>query len=190
MKPVLKADCSAGQIGEAIPFETAVAKAIALAKPVRYRETVSLVGALGRVCAADICSPISLPAFDNSAMDGFAVRTADFDGEGPWTFRLAERVVAGDVRALENLDPRTALRIFTGAPVPWGLMPWSCKSAASELAYRHDGQAAPSWSSHPFCWRGRQRRHGTGTAGQGPVRQGSNLVGSGSSTFRCFERSG
>lgn len=119
VKPVLKADCPAGQSGEAIPFDTAVAKAIALAKPVRYRETVSLVGALGRVCAADISSPISLPPFDNSAMDGFAVRTADFDGEGPWTFRVAERVVAGDVRALENLDPRTALRIFTGAPVPW-----------------------------------------------------------------------
>ncbi|UVK49237.1 molybdopterin molybdotransferase MoeA (plasmid) [Mesorhizobium sp. AR07] len=117
-KPVLKADCSAGQGGEAIPFETAVAKAVALAKPVRYRETVSLAGALGRVCAADIHSPISLPPFDNSAMDGFAVRTADFDGEEPWTFRVAGRVVAGDVRALENLDPRTALRIFTGAPVP------------------------------------------------------------------------
>ncbi|RUY42726.1 molybdopterin molybdenumtransferase MoeA [Mesorhizobium sp. M7A.F.Ca.CA.001.09.2.1] len=117
-KPVLKADCSAGQGGEAIPFDTAVAKAVALAKPVRYRETVSLAAALGRVCAADVCSPISLPPFDNSAMDGFAVRTADFDGEGPWTFRVAERVVAGDVRALENLDPQTALRIFTGAPVP------------------------------------------------------------------------
>ncbi|GLS40633.1 hypothetical protein GCM10010869_62300 [Mesorhizobium tianshanense] len=37
VKPVLKADCSAGQSGEAIPFETTVAKAIALAKPVRYR---------------------------------------------------------------------------------------------------------------------------------------------------------
>ncbi|RRI01494.1 molybdopterin molybdenumtransferase MoeA [Mesorhizobium tamadayense] len=119
VEPVLKADCSAGQSGEAIPFETAVTKAIALAKPVRYRETVPLAGALGRVCAVDICSPISLPPCDNSAMDGFAVRTADFEGEGPWTFRVAERVVAGDVRVLENLDPRTALRIFTGAPVPW-----------------------------------------------------------------------
>ncbi|MCV3243571.1 molybdopterin molybdotransferase [Mesorhizobium robiniae] len=118
LKPVLKADCSAGQSGEAIPFETAVAKAIALAKPVRYRETVSLAGALGRVCAADIHSPIPLPPFDNSAMDGFAVRTADFEREGPWSFPVAERVVAGDVRALENLDPRIALRIFTGAPVP------------------------------------------------------------------------
>ncbi|WP_352496141.1 MULTISPECIES: hypothetical protein [unclassified Mesorhizobium] len=49
-------------------------------------------------------------------MHRFAVRTADFDGEGPC---LAERVVAGDVRALENLDPRTALRMLTGAPVPW-----------------------------------------------------------------------
>ncbi|WP_245330159.1 MULTISPECIES: hypothetical protein [Mesorhizobium] len=53
MKPVLKADCSAGQSGEAIPFGTAVAKAIALAKPILHSETVSLVGALGRVCAAE-----------------------------------------------------------------------------------------------------------------------------------------
>lgn len=119
VKPVLKADCSAGHSGEVIPFETAVAKAIALPKPVRHRETVSLVDALGRVCAADIYSPVSQPPFNNSAMDGFAVRTADFDGEGPWTFLVAERVVAGVVRVLENLAPRTALRIFTGAPVPW-----------------------------------------------------------------------
>ncbi|GLR45660.1 molybdopterin molybdenumtransferase MoeA [Mesorhizobium amorphae] len=117
-KPALKADCCAGQGGEAIAFETAVAKAIGLAKPVGSRETLPLVGALGRVSAVGVRSPMALPSFNNSAMDGFAVRTADFEGEGPWTFRVAERVVAGDTRALENLDPRTALRIFTGAPVP------------------------------------------------------------------------
>ncbi|QKC99674.1 molybdopterin molybdenumtransferase MoeA [Mesorhizobium sp. NZP2298] len=119
-QPVLQADCSAGQGGEAIPFEAAVAKAVALARPVRYREHLSLIAALGRVCAVAVHSPVALPPFDNSAMDGFAVRTSDFDGNGPWTFRVAGRVVAGDVRAHDQLDPRTALRIFTGAPVPPG----------------------------------------------------------------------
>lgn len=119
-KPVLLADCSAGQGGKAIPFEAAVAKAVALAQPVRYREHLSLAASLGRVSAVAVHSPIALPPFDNSAMDGFAVRTADFEGEGPWTLRVAGRIVAGDVRALDHLHPLTALRIFTGAPVPQG----------------------------------------------------------------------
>ncbi|MFC3320791.1 gephyrin-like molybdotransferase Glp [Mesorhizobium cantuariense] len=117
---VLPADCSAAQSGKTIAFEAAVAKAVALAHTVRYREHLSLAASLGRVCAVAIHSPIALPPFDNSAMDGFAVRTSDFNGDGPWTFRVAGRVAAGDVRAHDHLDPRTALRIFTGAPVPAG----------------------------------------------------------------------
>lgn len=119
-KAVLLADCSAGDCGKAIPFEAAVAKAVALARPVRYREHLSLAASLGRVSAVAVHSPIALPPFDNSAMDGFAVRTADIEGDGPWTFRVAGRVVAGDGCANDHPDPRIALRIFTGAPVPPG----------------------------------------------------------------------
>jgi len=117
---VSTADCSAGKGGKAVSFEAAVAKAVALAQPVRYREHLTLATALGRVSAVAIHAPIALPPFDNSAMDGFAVRTSDFEGDGPWTFHVAGRVVAGDARAHDHMDPHTALRIFTGAPVPQG----------------------------------------------------------------------
>ncbi|MFA6155974.1 gephyrin-like molybdotransferase Glp [Mesorhizobium sp.] len=119
-KAVLLADCSAGDGSKAISFEAAVAKAVALAQPVRYREHLSLAATLGRVSAVAVHSPIALPPFDNSAMDGFAVRTVDIEGDGPWTFRVVGRVVAGDGRAHDHPHPRTALRIFTGAPVPYG----------------------------------------------------------------------
>ena len=74
--------------------------------------------ALGRVTAAPVRAPIPLPPFDNSAMDGYALRLADLAGTGPWRLRVAARVRAGDEPP--PLLPGTAARIFTGAPVPEG----------------------------------------------------------------------
>jgi molybdopterin molybdotransferase len=77
---------------------------------------------LGLVLAADVRSPLSLPPFDNSAMDGYAVRAADLRGASPDT--PVELPVAGDIPA-GRTDPvtlaeSTALRIMTGAPLPAG----------------------------------------------------------------------
>jgi molybdopterin molybdotransferase len=52
-------------------------------------------------------------------MDGYAVRLGDFQGTGPWRFRVSERIIAGDTRPLILVEG-TAERIFTGAPVPDG----------------------------------------------------------------------
>jgi molybdopterin molybdotransferase len=73
---------------------------------------------LGLVLAADVIAPVSLPPFDNSAMDGYAVRAADL-AEVPVRLPVADDIPAGkvDVRALE---PGTVHRIMTGAPVPPG----------------------------------------------------------------------
>jgi molybdopterin molybdotransferase len=63
---------------------------------------------------------MDLPPFDNSAMDGYAVRMADLTGSRPWTLELVGRIAAGDDAGGELAKPGSAVRIFTGASVPRG----------------------------------------------------------------------
>ncbi|WP_170352015.1 molybdopterin molybdotransferase MoeA [Ruegeria atlantica] len=95
----------------------ALARGLAVADPIAETETVSLIDATGRVLAEDCTSKVDMPAFDNSAMDGFAVRTTDL-GKGPvFNLPVAGRIAAGDSGA-HDTPAGAALRIFTGAPVP------------------------------------------------------------------------
>ncbi len=83
---------------------------------------VGLADALGLALAQDVVAPLSLPVFDNSAMDGYAVRAADLAGAGPQApvnLTVAEDIPAGRTDIL-TLAPGTAHRIMTGAPVPAG----------------------------------------------------------------------
>jgi molybdopterin molybdotransferase len=85
-------------------------------------EEVALADALGRVLAEDVDSPITLPARTNSAMDGFAVRSADVHGAtraAPKRLRVIEEVQAGRVPA-RAIGPGEATRVMTGAPLPGG----------------------------------------------------------------------
>lgn len=85
-------------------------------------ETVALEAALGRVLAESIESLLTLPPWDNSAMDGFAVRSDDVAGAGdhnPITLRVIGESAAG--RSFDGeLEDGTAIRILTGAPMPDG----------------------------------------------------------------------
>jgi molybdopterin molybdotransferase len=85
-------------------------------RPTRH-ESIALSEALGRVVAAPVTSPIDVPGWDNSAMDGYAVNGADLAGERP-RLRVSQRIAAG--AAGGPLERGTAARIFTGAPVPPG----------------------------------------------------------------------
>jgi molybdopterin molybdotransferase len=87
--------------------------------PVSEIETVALNAAGGRVIAADVAAPIDLPPFDNSAVDGYAVRHADLDAIGETRLAVVERVMAGRA-AVHELAAGAAVRIFTGAPMPSG----------------------------------------------------------------------
>lgn len=87
--------------------------------PVAATERVPLSGARGRVIAADVKAPVDLPPFDNSAVDGYAVRHADLDANGETRLTLSGRLTAGK-RAEIALQPGQAIRIFTGAPMPAG----------------------------------------------------------------------
>ncbi len=87
--------------------------------PVAEVETVGLKAARGRVLAEDVVAPINLPPFDNSAVDGYAVRHADLDATRETRLAVVERVTAGR-SAQRALWPGEAIRIFTGAPMPDG----------------------------------------------------------------------
>ncbi len=87
------------------------------AKTVDESETVTTQAALGRVLAESINSLVDVPPLDNTAMDGYAVRTADTKAPGNM-LKVAQRIPAGSIGT--NLEPGTAARIFTGAPIPPG----------------------------------------------------------------------
>ena len=88
----------------------------------RPTTTVALADALGLVLAEDVAAPLSLPGFDNSAMDGYAVHAEDVaeaDPQHPVRLPVVEDIPAGRTDRL-TLAPGTAHRIMTGAPVPAG----------------------------------------------------------------------
>ncbi|MCB1802209.1 MAG: molybdopterin molybdotransferase MoeA [Gammaproteobacteria bacterium] len=100
-----------------LAYEDAVAQLVAAARPLAQSETLALRDALGRVLAEAVVSTIDVPGWDYSAMDGYAVRTADCSGSDT-ELPVSQRLPAGvDPKPL---SPGTAARIFTGAPIPAG----------------------------------------------------------------------
>jgi molybdopterin molybdotransferase len=78
---------------------------------------VTLSAAAGRVVGRDVAAPVDLPPFDNSAVDGFAVSHRDLDPGAETRLAIVDRVAAGH-SATRALAQGTAIRIFTGAPMP------------------------------------------------------------------------
>ncbi|MFL5343974.1 MAG: gephyrin-like molybdotransferase Glp [Hyalangium sp.] len=101
-----------------LPVEDARARALALASPLPV-EWVRLDEALGRALGADVLAQRTLPPWDNSAMDGYAVRSADLTGPLPVRLAVGETIHAGETPKLE-LRPGICARIMTGAPLPAG----------------------------------------------------------------------
>lgn len=87
------------------------------AQPVTETQEVKTQEALGRILADNVSSLVDVPPLDNTSMDGYAVRTADTQSSGS-LLRIVQRIPAGSVGT--QLEPGTAARIFTGAPVPPG----------------------------------------------------------------------
>ncbi|HBX57686.1 MAG TPA: molybdopterin molybdenumtransferase MoeA [Pseudomonas sp.] len=100
-----------------MPVEAALARLMLLAEATAIRETesVALAAANGRVLAEPLIAGLDLPPWANSAMDGYALRLADWTGQ-PLT--VSQRIQAGSAPA--PLQPGTCARIFTGAPLPAG----------------------------------------------------------------------
>src|SRR5262245_44670303 len=87
--------------------------------PAAETETVDLAEAAGRVVAEDIVAAVDLPPFDNSAVDGYAVRHADLAAGGDTRLAVVDRVTAGHPAA-RALAAGESIRVFTGAPMPEG----------------------------------------------------------------------
>lgn len=117
-----------------LPVDQAIARGLALVSPVPEVETLPLAAATGRVLARDIAAPVPLPLFDNAAMDGYACRSGDLSGQGPWVLPVAGCARAGDVPT--PLPNGSAMRILTGAPVPQG-----ADAVIAQEAVRRQGEA-------------------------------------------------
>ncbi len=124
-----------------LTFEEAQRRILALAEIATSApaEGVPLAAAIGRVIARDVRAPSDSPAFDASTMDGYAVRAADVTD--------APLPIAGESRAgapAPRLSPKSACRIFTGAPMPAGadavIMQEEAEVSGTSVRFR----AAPS----------------------------------------------
>ncbi|MCK8667548.1 molybdopterin molybdotransferase MoeA [Pseudomonas azerbaijanoccidens] len=106
-----------GKTGSLMPVETALARLLEMADAtsILERERLPLAQVQGRVLADDLLSTLDLPPWPNSAMDGYALRMADWTGE---PLVVSQKIFAGQAPA--PLLPGTCARIFTGAPVPAG----------------------------------------------------------------------
>ena len=106
-----------GKTGVLMPVEDALQQLLAMAEaaPIREQQTLPLAECDGRVLAQDLIATLDLPPWPNSAMDGYALRLADWHGE---PLVVSQRIFAG--QAPQPLAAGTCARIFTGAPVPEG----------------------------------------------------------------------
>ncbi len=100
-----------------MPVEQALEQLLAMADsaPIEQVQTVRLGDGAGRVLAEDLFAELDLPPWPNSAMDGYALRLADWTGE---PLRVSQKIFAG--KAPAPLEAGTCARIFTGAPLPDG----------------------------------------------------------------------
>lgn len=106
------------------PTRIGYAEALAIVRGVAQQrrlesERIAIRRVDGRILAQDLVAPIASPAFDNSRMDGFALRHADLDPAGDVSLRIAGAQFAGLALDLA-VQPGECLRITTGAPIPAG----------------------------------------------------------------------
>jgi molybdopterin molybdotransferase len=111
--------CIDGYDPDALPVETARAAIRSIVQPITANERVAVRASLGRVLGEDVVSTVNVPAHDNSAMDGWAVRGADLAAAGETVLRevgsaFAGRTFDGEVRSGE------CVRVMTGAVMPRG----------------------------------------------------------------------
>jgi molybdopterin molybdotransferase len=103
-------------------LDEALAELLAAVAPLAETESVSTFDADRRVLAQDAVSPLDVPGFDNSQMDGYAIRSSDVCSsdvrEAGAVLQVTQRIPAGHFG--KALEPMSAARIFTGAPMPQG----------------------------------------------------------------------
>ena len=112
--------------------------------PLQERETVALSDALHRVLAIDIISPIHVPAHDNAAMDGYALRSADLANSTNTKYQVVGLAVAGK-KFTGTVQTNECIRIMTGAQ-----MPDTCDTVIPQeliTLHKHDSEETISFAS-------------------------------------------
>ena len=104
--------------GKLMTIDEALALIAARVEPVEGAESLPLADCDNRVLLAPLHAPLPLPLFANSAVDGYALRSADLPGDQERSFPVTARVQAGS--PAQPIMPGEAVRIFTGAPMPEG----------------------------------------------------------------------
>jgi len=116
MAKINQTNCDSGQ--HLIPIDEALKNLLSNAQPIAETEVLPLIEAQGRILAEDLTSIINVPPADNSAMDGYAIRSEDFSSAKETQLPISQRIPAGVMGT--ELERGTVARIFTGAPIPDG----------------------------------------------------------------------
>lgn len=128
-----------------LTYEQALEQLMATAEPLAGRATVNTLAANGRVLARDVVSGMAVPPLDNSQMDGYALRAADAAAV-PLSLPVSQRIAAGHLG--QALEPGTAARIFTGAPVPAGadaIVPQEATTAGEGTVTVNEAPTLGAW---------------------------------------------
>jgi molybdopterin molybdotransferase len=161
-----------------LTLEEACSRILA-AIPVSRGETLPLSKADGRVLVANAVSCVDLPPFDNSSMDGYAVRAEDVAkarGDAPACLRLAGKVAAGETLSGE-VAAGTCVRLFTGSPLPRGanavVMQEDTRVEAGRPGEVLVLEAAKPWENVRL--QGEDLKHGTALACGGDILNAGRL---------------
>jgi len=136
---------TAGAAGRGLmAVEDALQRLLAAAEPLTEQETVATEAAVGRVLARDVVAALDVPGFDNSQMDGYAVRCAEVAAAlaAGQALPVALRVAAG--QAAGELPPGAVARVFTGAPLPVGADAVVMQEEATPVADATAADRAPA----------------------------------------------
>ena len=123
---------------DSLDVDTALARLLERARPLAPAQALPVEQCLGRVLAQDVRSPIDVPGWDNSQMDGYALRSGDVATAGA-RLEVSQRIAAGQVG--QPLQAGQAARIFTGAPIPPGadavVMQEQCRAEGQHVLVDH-----------------------------------------------------
>jgi len=145
-----------------IGLEEAIVLLLENVKASRATETIPLLEAVGRVIAVDISAPIDNPPFDRSPLDGYTFIAKSSEAatkEEPIKFEIVGEVCAGQVFS-EKVEPKQAVRIMTGAPLPF---PCDCVVRQEDVNAdeHHVWIPTPMKAYENYCFKGEDFKQGT-----------------------------
>ncbi len=167
--PNIAPSCRDASDPQSLPVEAARRRILEALQPLPHTQMLALRAALGRVLAEDVLSPIDVPAHTNSAIDGYAVASADLPERDAVTLRVVATARAGHPIATA-IGPGECIQIMTGAPMPPGT-----DTALMQEHVQREGERITVGTGHRAGENVRQAGEDL-TAGQAAIRAGERLL--------------